>query len=346
MVRSSPARPRIAVLALTAGTALLVATAVSASPAARSAGAAPAKAFRIGLVEPSLSNPFIKAMADGAKARAKKVGVTLLVVGSNDPTAQVNAAETYIGSKVDALIVNAIDSKAISTAVQDANKAGIPVVSLQAPPASGKTVSVITNGLRTIGVLNGKQVVAYCATRNPCKVGLIEGSIADQSGVTYQNGLLSVIKGKSNIKVVAKAPTNYDSTEALNATQTILTAHPDVNVFFYWWSAGLLAGVEALKNAGKTGQIALVSGSAPCQSIQALLKGETYGDVMSFPEIEGAYAVDAAVAALKHQPVKKSIETPSYPITKQSALAILAGKIKPPASLPVLAHLKKAKGTC
>jgi ribose transport system substrate-binding protein len=339
MFHCSPGRRRVAVvtLALTAITALV---------AAAAAVAGPSTTYRIGLVEPSLSNPFIKAMADGAAARAKKLGVKLSIVGSNDPTAQVNAAQTYIGSKVDALIVNAIDSKAISSAVQDANKAGIPVVSLQAPPAAGKTVSVITNGLRTIGVLNGKQVVAYCASKNPCKIALIEGSKADQSGVTYQNGLLSVIKGKSNIKVVASAPTNYDSTEALNATATILTAHPDVNVFFYWWSAGLLAGVEALKNAGKTGEIALVSGSAPCLSIQALLKGETYGDVMSFPELEGAYAIDAALKAIKGQPVKKSIQTPSYPITKASAEALLAGKTKPPANLPVMAHLKKAKGRC
>ncbi len=51
---------------------------------------------------------------------------------NNDPAAQNNAIETYIQQKVNGLIVVAIDTNGIMSAVKAADAAGIPVVAVDA----------------------------------------------------------------------------------------------------------------------------------------------------------------------------------------------------------------------
>src|SRR5262249_23750841 len=148
---------------------------------------------------------------------------------------------------------------------------------LQAPPAAGKVVSTISPDLYSLGIQNGKQLLVWCKSRNPCEVGFIRGNLADQSGITYENGAKSIISKTSNIKQVASAPTNYDPTAANNATTDLITAHPNIAAFFYPWSQGALAGAEAVKAAGKTGQIAIVTGSGTCPVLQKMFAGEVYG---------------------------------------------------------------------
>src|SRR5262245_11330164 len=77
--------------------------------------------YRIGLVLPLLSNPAISPIRDGAVRAAKSMDAQVLVTGTNDPAAQNAAMMTYINLKVDALIFDPIDSKAISPAVVKAN---------------------------------------------------------------------------------------------------------------------------------------------------------------------------------------------------------------------------------
>ena len=161
--------------------------------------------IRIGYVLPDLANPFIAGLRDGAAAEAKKQGVDLLVKGTNDPAGQTNAFLNYVGAKVDAVGVDSIDSKAIVPAVQKANAANIPVVAIQAQPSSGKLATFIAADNVKGGVLIGQAISEYCKGKNPCKLGIVQGILADQSGADEEKGMRSVIKKFSNIKVVRRS---------------------------------------------------------------------------------------------------------------------------------------------
>jgi len=60
----------------------------------------------------------------------------------------------------------------------------------------------------------------------------------------------------------------------------------------------------------------------------------------------GKAGVDSAVKLIAHQTVPVNQISPMYPITRPLADEILAGKVKPPAGLPVLQHLQAAKAGC
>ena len=91
----------------------LVASASAGSSSRTTHARATAKLYRIGLVLPDLSNLYIAGIRDGAQAQGKKSDAEILVKGTNDAAGQTNAMLAYVGAKVDAIIVDAIDGNAI-----------------------------------------------------------------------------------------------------------------------------------------------------------------------------------------------------------------------------------------
>ena len=108
-----PGSTRLRALVALGTVGIVVAAAVSTAASARPDVAQGSK-LRIGYVLPDLANPFIAGIRDGAVVEAKKQGVDLLVKGTNDSKGQTDAMLAYVGAKVDAIGVDAIDSAAIS----------------------------------------------------------------------------------------------------------------------------------------------------------------------------------------------------------------------------------------
>src|SRR5690242_8582722 len=118
--------------------------------------------YRIGLVLPDLSNLYIAGIRDGAEAEAKKVGATILVKGTNDAAGQANALQSYVGAKVNAIVVDAIDGHAIAPAIESANKANIPVIAIQSNVYGGKVATFIAGREDHAGDAMGQDAVNWC----------------------------------------------------------------------------------------------------------------------------------------------------------------------------------------
>jgi ribose transport system substrate-binding protein len=330
----------------------VTAIAVAAGGIAGASVAAPDKTdatakIRIGYVLPDLANPFIAALRDGAVVEAKKQNVDLLVKGTNDPAGQTNAFLNYVGAKVDAIGVDSIDSKAIIPAVKKANAAGIPVVAIQAQPAGGKVVTFIAADNFRGGVLIGEAISTYCKGKNPCKVGIVQGILADQSGADEERGMRSVVKKFANIKIVSAQPTNYDPAKALNVATNMLTANPDLNYIYSWWDQGALSALEAARSKGKAGKIGISGFGGNCLNLAEVIKGNIYQETVFFPEYMGSLMVKSALSALNGKKLPARTAAPILKVTTPYANALLSGKTKPPAGLPILEKLRKAKaGNC
>lgn len=309
-------------------------------------GSARGEGVRLGLVLPDLSNPFINAIAEGAKAEAERQGAELLVTGSNEPAEQVSAMQNYISAQVDALGFNSIDAKAIGSSVENANAAGIPVFSVVSSTDQGQIEAFISADFKEAGRLVGEQVATdFCADKNPCNVAIVQGALADEAGLEGDVGFRAGLESDPNVEIVADEATNYDATEALNATQTILTAHRDLDFIHAWWSDGTLAVVEGINSAGR--QVATSSLTGACPVLEQLLAGEVYADAMMFPEIMGREFVQQAIEKVNGGTVEPQTLTPVHLITQEKAEALLSGEEQPPEDVPeVLVHLEEAQAGC
>jgi ribose transport system substrate-binding protein len=308
---------------------------------------ASAEGLQFGFVLPDLSNPFINGLAVGAQEAADANGVELLVTGDDSAEGQVNATLNYVAAGVDVIGIDAIDAPAISAAVEAANEAGIPVIMVQASTETGEIETFIAADNVQGGVLIGESIVEWCADIDPCKVGIIEGNLADQSGVDEDTGMRSVVDQHANIQIVGNAPTNYDPAEALNVATNLLTANPDINFLYSWWDAGALAVLEAVREVDKVGEIGIAGFGGNCANLQELIEGNIYHETMFFPTAMGAAFVEAGLAVVNGETLEPVTDADIFGMTTPKATQMLAGELDPPEGLPVLMKLEEARdGQC
>ena len=116
----------------------------------------------IGLSISTLNNPFFVDLRDGAKAAADANGMELIVMDAQDDASkQLANIENLIQQKVSIIIVNPVDSKAVVPAIEAANKANIPVITVDRGAAGGQVVSAIASDNVAGGKMAGQFIVSW-----------------------------------------------------------------------------------------------------------------------------------------------------------------------------------------
>src|SRR5450631_1629617 len=107
---------------------VLMCTAFAVSIAAAATAGASA-ADLIAIITPSHDNPFFKAEAEGAEAKAKELGYDVLsLVHDDDANKQSQLIDTAIARGAKAIILDNAGADATVAAVEKAKDANIPVV--------------------------------------------------------------------------------------------------------------------------------------------------------------------------------------------------------------------------
>ena len=103
----------------------------------------------LGISMGSLGNPYFVTLADGATARAKELnpGVKVTSVSADyDLSKQFSQIDNFISSKVDLILINAVDPSAMASAIKKARDAGIVVVAVDVD-AKGVNATVQTDNV-------------------------------------------------------------------------------------------------------------------------------------------------------------------------------------------------------
>ena len=103
----------------------------------------------LGISMGSLGNPYFVTLADGATARAKELNPNVKVTSVSadyDLSKQFSQIDNFISSKVDLILLNAVDPSAMASAIKKARDAGIVVVAVDVD-AKGVNATVQTDNV-------------------------------------------------------------------------------------------------------------------------------------------------------------------------------------------------------
>ncbi len=264
-----------------------------------------AERLTIGVSLLTQQHPFYVALADAMKQEARKDGVTLdIAIANQDLNKQVSDVEDFISKHVNAIILSPVDSRGVKAAVSKAQKAGIPLITVDIA-ADGVDVicHVATDnyagGLRA-GVLMAK------ALGGKGNVGIIDYPTV-QSVMDRVAGFKKALSAYPNVRIVSIQP-GITRAEALTAAQNMLQASPDLNGIFGFGDDAALAALVAVKSAGRASQVKIVGFDGMPEARNAVDKEPSLvGVIRQYPEKMGAMAVDAAVKVLQGQKVSKVI---------------------------------------
>lgn len=273
----------------------------------------------IGVSLLTLTNPFFRDLGEAMKDEAAKHGMEVQVVsGEFDAARQRNQVADFIVRRVDAIVLSPCDSKAVGTAILEANKAGIPVftadIASLAPGA--KVVShVATDNLgggrlaaqALIEALGGKGKVAILDFPE------VESVLLRTKGFEEELALQKKEKGVT-IEVVAKLPGGGAKDKSFKAAEDLLQSHPDLDGIFAINDPSALGAVAALEKAGRLSRVKVVGFDGMPEGKEAIRVGRIYADPIQFPDRIGRTAVQSIVSYLagKELPAETLIPTQLY----------------------------------
>jgi len=258
--------------------------------------------FKVGFSISTLNNPFFVTLSEGAQEKADELGVELTVVDAQDNASkQASDVEDLIQQNVDLLLINPTDSQAVAAAVEAANSAGIPVITVDRSAEGGEVVSHIASDNVAGGEMAGEYLLELVG--NGSFVAELEGIPGSSAARDRGEGFNNVAGG--TLDVVAKQTANFNRAEGLTVMENILQSNPDIKGVFAHNDEMALGALEAIEASGK--DIFVVGFDATDDAVKSVEAGNLAGTVAQKPDLIGITAMETAVAHLKGEEVEKSI---------------------------------------
>src|SRR5579883_2590575 len=251
--------------------------------------AAPARPV-IGLSVLTLTNPFFQEIADNLQKEAAKHGYDVVVVsGEFDAARQQNQVKDFIVRKVAAIVLCPCDSKAVGTAILEANEAGIAVftcdIACLAPGVP--VVSHIASDNYEGGKLAAQAMIEALGDTGG-KVAILDYRAAE-SCLLRVAGFKEVIEVHNRgsgaaVKIVDELPCGGVKDQGYRAAEDLVQRHPDLAGIFAINDPSALGARAALEKADKDDQVKLVGFDGQPEGKQAIKEGKIYADPVQYPD--------------------------------------------------------------
>lgn len=275
-----------------------------------------AEPITIGVSLLTQQHPFYVALADTMRQEASKNGVKLdIAIANQDLNKQLSDVEDFISKHVNAIILSPVDSRGVKAAVAKAQKAGIPLITVDIAATGVDVISHVATDNYAGGVKAGELMAKVLGEKG--KVGIIDYPTV-QSVMDRVAGFKKALSAHPNIKIVSIQP-GITRAEALTAAQNMLQANPDLEGIFGFGDDAALAALVAVKSAGRANQVKIIGFDGMQEARSAVDKEPNFvGVIRQYPEKMGAIAVDTAVQVLRGQKVSKVIPVVPGVYTRQA----------------------------
>lgn len=280
---------------------------------------------KIAYIVKAMTDQFWIDMRDGAEKAAKELNVELSFQApekETDVERQIQMVENAIVSRVDAIILSAADSKALTPVITEANKAKIPVI-LVNDTIDQKALKEDGGYVETYVGIDQYQAASlagkYAAERlDGGKILLLEGPAGVDALDQRLAGFRDMVENKPGFQIVASQTANCDRNMGFNVMQNVLTSNPDVNIV---WAVNAEMGqgaIQAIEQANKVGKISVFDFDASNDDVITIKEGTLIGSVAQYPDLQARAAIEAALKAIKGEKLPPHTVTKAELITKNN----------------------------
>jgi inositol transport system substrate-binding protein len=301
--------------------ALLIGTALTGS----------ASAATIGVTMAQFNDNFLTVLRNGIIDYAKTMpDVTLQVEdGNNDVNNQLSQVQNFIASKVDAIIVNPVDTDATAAITKRASEAKIPVVFVNRQPANLDQLpdneAFVGSNESDSGTLETKQICKLlkdAGKGSGANVYVMEGQLNNQAAVQRTQDVKDVIATPecNFIKIIDLQTTNWQRDQAQSLMANWLTAGTPFDAVISNNDEMALGALQAMKAAGMDTKKVIIGGVDATQEALASMKaGDLKVTVFQDAEGQGKGALDTALKLAKGEKLdSKAVWVPFQLVTPEN----------------------------
>lgn len=262
----------------------------------------------IGMVISTLNNPFFVTLKEGAESVAAKHDMKLIIYDAQDDSARMTSEmEDLIQKKVDVILVNPTDADAVVPSIMKANKARIPVLTIDRGSSGGEVVCHIASD----NVAGGKMAGEYLAESLSKKGKVVElvGIPGTSAARDRGKGFNEVITEYPDIEIVASQTADFNRDKGLKVFENILQAQPEIHGVFAHNDEMILGAIAAAEAAGREG-IIFVGFDAIEDAVKAVEEGRLAATVAQQPRVMGELAVEKGLAYFMGEKLPEFIPVP------------------------------------
>jgi ABC-type sugar transport system substrate-binding protein len=270
------------------------------------------------------SDTFLTVLRKGIEKAAGDANQPVQIeIADDDVQKQLSQIQNFIASKVDAIIVNAVDTSATAPMTKLANDAGIPIVYVNRMPsdvdALGSKGAFVASNEVDSGTLETKEVCRLLGGKGD--ILIMVGDLANQAAIQRTKDIHDVIATPecSGMKVLDEQTAVWDPVKAQDLmTNWIAAGHKPAAVIANNDNMAIGA-INAMKSAGWSMDDVVVAGIDATQEALAYMKAGDL-DVTVFQDAfgQGAGAVDAAIKLSKGESVDAKVWIPFQLVTPEN----------------------------
>ena len=261
---------------------------------------------QVGVTLLTEAHVFYQDLKHGMQHAADSLGVDLhFVAGEWDLARQTSQVENFITQGMDAIVIAPVDSRGIVSAVEEANRAKIPVFTADIAAAGGDVTAHIASDNAQGGRLVGEFLAHRLGGRG--KVAILDQPTV-MSVVDRVRGFREALARYPGIAIVAAPAVERGLREvAKQKTDNLLQSHPDLTAIFGSNDDCALGALASIRATGRSG-IVIVGFDATPEAQAAIREGSPLlADAIQYPQEIGRRTVEAIVARLHGQAVPRQI---------------------------------------
>jgi ribose transport system substrate-binding protein len=273
----------------------------------------------IGFSQATMASPFYVSHVEAAQARAKELGVELIVADANENVVKQNqdiADMLQRGVKV--LILNAVDPDGVAPSLATCAARKVPIITVDRF-VNGKVDVVIGRDNIVMGQAVGNAIVAALGGKGNAKGKILEvmGSGGDRVQEARSKGFHNAVDSEPGIEIVQTPYCDYVRSKAATATQDIIQRHKDIVMIYGHNDDMALGALQVCEDARMTVQCAGVDGLM--EAVEAITRGRYLATSANDPFAFGRQAVEVAVKLVDGQSMGSEVDAGTFLIDTSNA---------------------------
>lgn len=242
------------------------------------------KKITVALLPKAKGNPYFTSCYEGAKKAAEELGnVTVEFDGPTDGSPEKAAAmiDQWILKKVDVIAVSPNDPAVLAPAMKKAREKGIKVITWDADGEAGTRDFFVNQATaEAIGFAMVDTLAKDIGGENPTgEIAIVTGAITAANQNEWIKHMQARMPKYPGLKLVATKPSDDKAPLAFSVTQDLMKAYPELKGIAAITSVGFPAAADAIKQAGKAGQVQ-VTGLCTPNDMKSFVKDGTVKSVV------------------------------------------------------------------
>lgn len=233
---------------------------------------------------------------------------------------QLSQVQNFVSQKVDAIVVNVVDTAATRNITKVVTDARIPLVYVNRQP-DAKTLPPTVSVVASDDLVAGRLQMTELARRLNGKgnVVLMLGDLANNSTQGRTAGNKEVLAKNPDIKVVEEQTANFERTRAIDLMNNWLSKGTKIDAVVSNNDEMAIGAIIALRQAGRSPKQVLVGGvDATADALAEMAKGDLAVTVFQDAKGQGRKALDNAVKLARGEKVEQFDFVPYELVTPEN----------------------------